>query len=81
MGMTRVRVALVAAVLLSATAGRAAEESKRTIRYDDDRLTLRVDDVLAADILQELARQSGAAIHGLIPTTRRVSAEFEQAEM
>lgn len=79
--MMRVRVMLVAAVLLSATAGRAAEEAKRTIQYDDDRLTLQVGDVLAADILQELARQSGAEVRGLIPTTRRVSAEFERAPL
>jgi hypothetical protein len=79
--MTRVRVVLVAAVLLSATAGRAAKDAKQTIQYDDDRLTLRVEEALAADILQEVARQSGAEVRGQIPTTRRVSAEFEHAPL
>src|SRR4029453_6169167 len=79
--MTRVRVLLVAAVLLSATAGRAAKDAKQTIQYDDDRLTLRVEEALAADILQEVARQSGAEVRGQIPTTRRVSAEFEHAPL
>jgi hypothetical protein len=72
---------LVAAALLSATAGRAAKDAKQTIQYDDDRLTLRVEDALAADILQEVARQSGAEVRGQIPTTRRVSAEFERAPL
>jgi len=79
--MMRGRVLLVAAVLLSATAGRAAKDAKQTIQYDDDRLTLRVEDALAADILQDVARQSGAEVRGQIPTTRRVSAEFEHAPL
>src|SRR5262245_11174210 len=79
--MTRVRVLLVAAVLVSATVGRAAKDAKQTIQYDDDRLTLRVEDALAADILQDVARQSGAEVRGQIPTTRRVSAEFEHAPL
>jgi hypothetical protein len=51
--------------------------SRRVIRYSQDALTVRLDEVALADVLADLGRQSGAEIRGALREPRAVTAEFE----
>jgi len=47
------------------------------VRYHDDKLTVRAKDVATTDVLQELARSTGASIQGAQPTAPRINSDFE----
>src|SRR5262249_61945471 len=47
------------------------------VRYHDERLTVRATNAPTADVLQELARSTGASIQGAQPTMPHISADFE----
>lgn len=51
------------------------------VRYHDDKLTVRAKDVATADVLQELARSTGASIQGAQPTIPRINADFENVPL
>ena len=70
------RVFVLAAMLLP-TASFGGDARPDVIRYHDDALTVRVDGMKNSEILDEVARQSGAEIRGQLRTTRDVSAEFD----
>jgi hypothetical protein len=70
-----VLLGLVAVVLLGTV--RADDgASARVVRYEDDRLSVKLDKVPVGDVLEELSRASGAEIRGQ-PNGREVSAEFD----
>jgi hypothetical protein len=54
-----------------------ATPKPRVIRYGDDKLTLHLEKVPVREVLDEIARQSGAEIRGDIPADAVVSARFE----
>jgi hypothetical protein len=51
------------------------------IRYSNDTLTVRLNGVPKSDVLEELARQSGAEIRGQVREPREVSADFESVPL
>jgi hypothetical protein len=61
--------------LLGARALIAADE--RVIQYGKDKLTVRVANVPASEVLEEIGRQSGARVRGELRTPLDVTAEFE----
>src|SRR5437667_5629079 len=69
--VTRVAIALVSAVACAA----AADE--RVIQYADDALTVRLAKTPLSEVLDEVARQSGAEVHGALRAPREVTAEFD----
>ena len=63
---------------LAGRSGRAAEETPpRVIRYDNDVLTVHLNDVPVAEVLQEVARQSGAEVRGQVREPHDVTASFD----
>ena len=73
--VTRVAIALVSAVACAA----AADE--RVIQYADDALTVRLAKTPLSEVLDEVARQSGAEVHGALRAPREVTAEFEDVPL
>jgi hypothetical protein len=74
--------AMAAGIVLGAIFGgnhaRADDDTPAPlIRYSNDALTVRLSGVSNSDVLEELARQSGAEIRGQVREPREVSAEFE----
>jgi hypothetical protein len=55
----------------------AAADRELVLRWADDRLTVRLRDAPASDVLAEFARQSGVEIRGALRTPAAVTAEFE----
>jgi len=70
----RPRVALAACILAVAGIARADE---RVIRYEKDALTAHLTNVPIAEVLDEVARQSGAQIRGQVRSDRDVTAQFD----
>src|SRR5262245_4501032 len=69
-----------------ASAGRAEDKPSASppplvVRYHDDKLTVRAKDVATTDVLQELARSTGASIQGAQPTAPRINADFENVPL
>ncbi len=73
---------LVLAAMLSWRNARAAEDAPAPlIRYSNDALTVRLSGVPNSEILEELARQSGAEIRGQVREPREVTADFESVPL
>ena len=73
---------LVLAAMLSWRNARAAEDAPAPlIRYSNDALTVRLSGVPNSEILEELARQSGAEIRGQVREAREVTADFESVPL
>ena len=75
----RVTAAAIAtlAVALGCRDGRAAEDGEiRLVRYENDALTVHLSSVPVADVLQEIALQSGAEVRGQVREPRDVTADF-----
>jgi len=70
----RPRVALAAWIL--AVAGIAGAD-ERIIRYEKDALTVHLTNVPVAEVLDEVARQTGAQIRGQVRADRDVTAQFD----
>src|SRR5262249_36834325 len=51
------------------------------VRYHDERLTVRATNAPTADVLQELARSTGASIQRAQPTMPHTSADFENVPL
>ena len=72
------RVTRAAIVLAVALVGPTlAAEDERVIRYADDALTVRLTKAPLSEVLDEVARQSGAEVHGELRAPHDVTAEFE----
>ena len=67
-------------LLVFAAAGIARAEAPQ-VAYADDRLTLHADQAVAGDILDALARTSGAEIRGAPLPGRTVTADFENVPL
>src|SRR5437899_3722772 len=73
---------IVVATMLLGRHTRAAEEAPaELIQYSNDALTVRLTSMPVSDILQELARQSGADIRGDVREAREVTADFESVPL
>ena len=73
---------IVLAAMLSWRNARAAEDAPAPlIRYSNDALTVRLSAVPNSEILEELARQSGAEIRGQVREPREVTADFESVPL
>src|SRR2546427_8197190 len=73
---------LVLAAMLSWRNARAAEDAPAPlIRYSNDALTVRLSGVPNSEILEELARQSGAEIRGQVREAREVTADFQSVPL
>ena len=73
---------IVLAAMLSWRNARAAEDAPAPlIRYSKDALTVRLSGVPNSEILEELARQSGAEIRGQVREPREVTADFESVPL
>ena len=73
---------IVLAAMLSWRNARAAEDAPAPlIRYSNDALTVRLSGVPNSEILEELARQSGAEIRGQVREPREVTADFESVPL
>ena len=60
----------------------AAEEAPaHVVRYQDDVLTVRLRAIPVADVLQDLAAQSGAEVRGKVRDPREVTAEFDSVPL
>jgi hypothetical protein len=70
----RQRVALAAWIIAVAGIARADE---RVIQYAKDALTVHVTNVPVAEVLDEIAHQSGADIRGQVRADRAVTAQFD----
>src|SRR5947199_8078870 len=78
----RVMAGIVLAVMLCWRNARAAEDAPAPlIRYSNDALTVRLSGVPNSEILEELARQSGAEIRGQVREAREVTADFESVPL
>src|SRR5438093_8155088 len=78
--------ATAAGIALAAMLGwrnaRAADDAPvPLIAYSNDALTVRLSGVQNSDILQELARQSGAEIRGDVREAREVTADFQSVPL
>ena len=67
---------VVAATLLSA--GSLAAREPCEVAYDDGRLTMHVEKVPLADVVREIARQTGAEIVGEVRKAREVTRQFDR---
>jgi hypothetical protein len=80
-------IALLGSLVMGlASAGQAEEKppgsaTPLVVRYHDDKLTVRAKDAATADVLQELARSTGASIQGAQPTIPRINADFENVPL
>ena len=73
---------IVLAAMLSWRNVRAAEDAPAPlIRYSNDALTVRLTGVPNSEILEELARQSGAEVRGQVREPREVTADFESVPL
>ena len=73
---------IVVATMLLGRHTRAAEEAPaELIQYSNDALTVRLTSMPVSDILQELARQSGAEIRGDVREAREVTADFQSVPL
>src|SRR5436309_3844683 len=73
---------IVLAAMLSWRNARAAEDAPAPlIRYSNDALTVRLSGVPNSEILEELARQSGAEIRGDVREAREVTADFQSVPL
>lgn len=78
---------LLAGLVLGRTGVVRAEErapdpdGALSIHYRDDRLTVRANDVATTEVLEQLARSTGASIQGAQPDAPRISAEFEDVPL
>jgi len=73
---------IVLAAMLSWRNARAAEDAPAPlIRYSNDALTVRLTGMPNSEILEELARQSGAEIRGQVREPREVTADFESVPL
>ncbi len=78
----RVMAGIVLAVMLCWRNARAAEDTPAPlIRYSNDALTVRLSGVPNSEILEELARQSGAEIRGQVREPREVTADFKSVPL
>jgi len=79
MRVFRAGVGATAALLLVAVSVRATGGSPdgRQVRYEGDRLTVRLKGVPLDQVLDDLARQAGAEIRGTVKDPREVSVEFD----
>ena len=68
--------AVMLMVLAHAPAG-ADDGGGRVVRYSNDALTVRLSHASVTEVLQEIARQTGAEIRGQAMDSREVSAEFD----
>jgi len=59
----------------------AGASAPLVVRYHDEKLTVRATDAATADVLQELARSTGASIQGAQPTMPHISADFENVPL
>ena len=75
------RELIAALVVLTAWLARATEgEPDRIVRYENDRLTVRLAKAPVGEVLDEIGRVSGAEIRGQA-NAREVSAEFESVPL
>src|SRR5437016_827213 len=78
----RVMAGIVLAAMLCWRNARAAEDTPAPlIRYSNDALTVRLSGVPNSEILEELARQSGAEIRGQVREPREVTADFKSVPL
>jgi hypothetical protein len=70
------RVTPAALVLGLAIAGFATAD-ERVIKYENDTLTVRLTKVPLSEVLDDVAHQSGAEVHGELRAPHEVSAEFD----
>ena len=59
----------------------AGASAPLVVRYHDEKLTVRATNAATADVLQELARSTGASIQGAQPTMPHISADFENVPL
>jgi hypothetical protein len=68
--------------VLARRGGWAADEAPaHVVRYDNDALTVRLGAVPIADVLRELALQSGAEVRGQVREPRDVTATFDSVPL
>src|SRR5205809_7447236 len=78
----RVMAGIVLAAMLCWRHARAAEDAPAPlIRYSNDALTVRLSGVPNSEILEDLARQSGAEIRGQVREPREVTADFKSVPL
>ena len=70
------RVTRAALVLALAIAGFATAD-ERVIKYENDTLTVRLTKVQLSEVLDDVAHQSGAEVHGELRSPHEISAEFD----
>jgi hypothetical protein len=71
-------VMLLVAAVAGATGG---EVAGRVVRYESDRLTVRLAGAPVGEVLDDLARQAGAEIRGTVTNPRDISVEFEDVPL
>ena len=64
-------------VVLAQTPARPEDGAARVVRYANDALTVRLSRASVNEVLDEIARQTGAEIRGQSMDSREVSADFE----
>jgi hypothetical protein len=73
---------IVLGAMLSGNHARADDDAPAPlIRYSNDALTVRLSGVQNSDVLEELARQSGAEIRGQVLEPHEISADFESVPL
>src|ERR1051326_1203772 len=71
------RAALVLALAIAWARLPIATAGERVIQYANDALTVRLAKAPLADVLDEVARQTGAEVHGELRAPHEVTAEFD----
>jgi hypothetical protein len=59
----------------------SGQDGTLVVRYHDDKLTVRAKDAATPDVLEQLARSTGASIHGAQPAVPRISADFDNVPL
>src|SRR5216683_5851735 len=75
-------VTVFVAALLALGGARAADQAPAGgVRYRDDRMSVDLQGVPLADVIDELGRQSGAAIRGNVCRSRELSLTFDEVPL
>lgn len=80
--MVRVSVGLLALLVATAPLRAATDEGLSVpVRYRDDKVSLRVDNMPVGDVLKEIGRKSGAEIKGELREPHSISGEFDEVPL
>ena len=80
-GMAAVGLLAIALACLASSIGAADEPSRSVLKYQNDRLSVRLIEAPLEEVMADLGQASGADVFGTVRQPREVSAEFDDVPL